>query len=152
MFEGRSVVVTGGASGIGAAACRAFATQGAQVAVVDIDGDGAAAVADGIGAAATAYAADVTEADQVAAMAEAVLAASGGVVDVVVNNVGHYGGLAHGAREMRAHVVAFNHGTHPVEAYAEHADLLGTFEGPWRVYLDLAVPRWTRTVATATPR
>ena len=41
-------------------------------------------------------------------------------------------------------LVAFNHGSHPVEAYAEHADLLGTFEGPWTTYLELTVPRWVR--------
>jgi NAD(P)-dependent dehydrogenase (short-subunit alcohol dehydrogenase family) len=49
MFDGQVVVVTGGASGIGAATCRAFAAQGARVAVVDINGDGAADVAGGIG-------------------------------------------------------------------------------------------------------
>jgi len=42
-------------------------------------------------------------------------------------------------------MVLFNHGAHPLEAYAEHANLLGTFEGPWRAYLQLAVPRWTRS-------
>jgi hypothetical protein len=60
-------------------------------------------------------------------------------------HVGHYGGLADGARRLGARVVALNHGTHPVEAYAQHADLLGTFEGPWPAYLDLAIPRWARS-------
>jgi NAD(P)-dependent dehydrogenase (short-subunit alcohol dehydrogenase family) len=83
------VVVTGGASGIGAATCRAFAAQHAKVAVVDIDSDGAAAVAAGIGEAATAHATDVTDDAQVAAMADAVLRAHGRV-DVLVNNVGHW--------------------------------------------------------------
>ena len=32
-----------------------------------------------------------------------------------------------------------------MEAYAQHADLLGTFEGPWPAYLDLAIPRWARS-------
>jgi hypothetical protein len=32
---------------------------------------------------------------------------------------------------------------HPDQAYADHADLLGTFEGPWQNYLRLNVPRWT---------
>jgi hypothetical protein len=40
--------------------------------------------------------------------------------------------------------VFFNHGVHPAEGYAEHADLLGTFEGAWRDYQRLDVPRWTR--------
>src|SRR5688572_28967044 len=89
MFENQVVVVTGGASGIGAATCRAFAAEGAQVAVVDIDGEGAHAVAESIGSAATAHTTDVTDADAVAAMAASVLEAHGHV-DVLVNNAGHW--------------------------------------------------------------
>src|SRR5438128_2156747 len=36
-FAGRVVIVTGGASGIGAATARAFATEGARVVVADVD-------------------------------------------------------------------------------------------------------------------
>jgi NAD(P)-dependent dehydrogenase (short-subunit alcohol dehydrogenase family) len=89
MFDGQVVVVTGGAGGIGAATCRAFAAQGARVAVVDIDGDGAQAVAADIGDVATAHTADVTDGVAVAAMAADVVAAHGSV-DVLVNNVGHW--------------------------------------------------------------
>jgi hypothetical protein len=60
-------------------------------------------------------------------------------------HLGHYAALAARARDMGAAAVLFNHGTHPAEAYAEHADLLGTFEGPWDAYLALDVPRWTRS-------
>jgi Spherulation-specific family 4 len=60
-------------------------------------------------------------------------------------HVGYYADLARRARQLGVQVVALNHGAHPIEAYAEHADLLGTFEGPWRAYLDLAVPRWARS-------
>jgi NAD(P)-dependent dehydrogenase (short-subunit alcohol dehydrogenase family) len=88
-FDGQVVVVTGGASGIGAATCRAFAARGARVAVVDIDGDGAAAVAGAIGDAASAHTTDVTDGEAVAAMAGDVLAAHGRV-DVLVNNAGHW--------------------------------------------------------------
>lgn len=42
-------VVTGGASGLGAATARALAEAGAKVTVLDRDGDGATAVANGIG-------------------------------------------------------------------------------------------------------
>jgi NAD(P)-dependent dehydrogenase (short-subunit alcohol dehydrogenase family) len=49
--KGRHVVVTGGASGIGAALCRRFAAEGARAIVVaDRDADGALAVASSIGA------------------------------------------------------------------------------------------------------
>jgi NAD(P)-dependent dehydrogenase (short-subunit alcohol dehydrogenase family) len=48
-LKGKVAIVTGGASGIGAAACRRFAQEGASVAVGDIDGDRAQALADEIG-------------------------------------------------------------------------------------------------------
>ena len=49
-IEGRHVVVTGGASGIGRALARRFAAEGAAgVVVADLDGDGAKAVADEVG-------------------------------------------------------------------------------------------------------
>ena len=44
-FDDKVAVVTGGASGIGAATARAFAEEGAQVVVLDIDGAGARSVA-----------------------------------------------------------------------------------------------------------
>jgi Spherulation-specific family 4 len=66
-------------------------------------------------------------------------------VTVAAEHVGHYADLTRHARDMGANVVAFNHGAHPVEAYADYADLLGTFEGPWRAYIDVAVPRWARS-------
>lgn len=60
-------------------------------------------------------------------------------------HLGHYAELARAARRLGARPVALNHGAHPVQAYAEHADLLGTFEGPWPAYVDLAIPRWARS-------
>ncbi len=48
-IKGIAAVVTGGASGLGAATARALADAGAKVTVLDRDGDGAAAVANGIG-------------------------------------------------------------------------------------------------------
>lgn len=59
LLDGHRAVVTGGASGIGAATCRALARHGARVAVLDIDAAGAAAVAETIdGAAVTVDVAD----------------------------------------------------------------------------------------------
>ena len=45
--QDRVVIVTGGAGGIGAAACRAIAAEGGKVVVADLDADAAQAVADG---------------------------------------------------------------------------------------------------------
>lgn len=84
-IRGRRVLVTGGASGIGAAICAAFAGKGAVVCVVDRDGDAAGRMAEGIGA--RSHACDVTDAGAVAAMVEAAAAEMGGI-DVLVNSAG----------------------------------------------------------------
>ena len=41
-FEGRTLFCTGGGSGIGAAVCRRYASEGGNVAIADIDGEAAA--------------------------------------------------------------------------------------------------------------
>lgn len=64
---------------------------------------------------------------------------------VTAEHLDHYATLAARARAMGTESVLFNHGTYPLESYAEHADLLGTFEGPWQAYRHLAVPRWVAT-------
>ncbi|MFI6426111.1 3-hydroxybutyrate dehydrogenase [Promicromonospora sp. NPDC050880] len=48
-LTGRRALVTGGASGIGAACARELAARGAHVTVADVDGDGAKAVAEEVG-------------------------------------------------------------------------------------------------------
>ena len=48
-MDGRRAIVTGGASGIGRAAAVAFAAQGADVLVTDVDRDAGSAVAEQIG-------------------------------------------------------------------------------------------------------
>src|SRR5271163_171871 len=48
-LKGRTVVVTGGASGIGAAFVRAFAANQSRVAFLDVQADAGAALADAVG-------------------------------------------------------------------------------------------------------
>jgi NAD(P)-dependent dehydrogenase (short-subunit alcohol dehydrogenase family) len=88
-LDGAGALVTGGASGLGAATCRALAARGAQVAVVDRDGDRAAELAAAIGGKARAFAADVTAADQLAEAVDGAVAAFGGLrVAVLCAGVG----------------------------------------------------------------
>ncbi|MBT5108993.1 MAG: bifunctional aldolase/short-chain dehydrogenase [Rhodospirillaceae bacterium] len=79
------VAVTGGGGGIGAAIAAAFARDGAEVAVLDVDLDAAKAVADRVGG--MAVACDVTSAESVKAAFVAIVARFGGV-DVVASNAG----------------------------------------------------------------
>ena len=69
--QDRVVVVTGGAGGIGAAACRAIAAEGGKVVVADLDPAGAATVAEAIvadGGTAVSVGVDVTDRAQVRTM------------------------------------------------------------------------------------
>ncbi len=81
------VVVTGGGSGIGAATARAFAAEGAEVAVLDLSAEAAQATAKGCGGRAMGLGCDVTDAGAVRAAVDAVVARFGGV-DIVVSNAG----------------------------------------------------------------
>ena len=79
------VLITGGAGAIGAATARAFAAEGAELAVLDIDGDAAAAVAASLGG--IGLTCDVTDPDSVRAAFDAVCATYGGL-DIAVSNAG----------------------------------------------------------------
>lgn len=77
-LAGRSALVTGGASGIGAACARALAARGATVTVADVDGVGAKTVARELGG--KSWAVDLLD---VAALEELQLD-----VDILINNAG----------------------------------------------------------------
>ncbi len=83
-LDGRRAVVTGAASGIGAACARRLSAAGAEVVVVDLSADGARVVAGELGA--QAVVADLSSEDDLAR-----LCAEGGplaTADVLVNNAG----------------------------------------------------------------
>ena len=77
-LNGRKAVVTGGASGIGAACARELAARGAKVVVADVDEEGAAALADELGG--TAWGVDLLDVDALAALSLD--------CDILVNNAG----------------------------------------------------------------
>jgi 3-oxoacyl-[acyl-carrier protein] reductase len=84
-LQDRIAIVTGGASGFGAGIARRFAQEGARVAVVDLNGEAAAELAeeiDGLG-----VTADVADGASVDAMAKAVQDRFGRI-DILVNNAG----------------------------------------------------------------
>jgi meso-butanediol dehydrogenase/(S,S)-butanediol dehydrogenase/diacetyl reductase len=89
-FEGRVVVVTGAAAGIGAACARAFVSEGARVALGDIDFEGATALArelDGGRGRAAPFSVDVSDPAAVEALVAGAVARFGRL-DAMVNNAG----------------------------------------------------------------
>lgn len=93
-MSGRSAIVTGGGSGIGAALVRALVADGAHVVVADIDVDAAQAVVDALPGASTgsvtgarAARLNVTDAAAVAALVEEVIGEHGGL-DLMFANAG----------------------------------------------------------------
>jgi meso-butanediol dehydrogenase/(S,S)-butanediol dehydrogenase/diacetyl reductase len=88
-FAGQIVVITGAASGIGAATARRFAAEGATLVLADIDVEGASAVANECGDA-SALATDVTQPSEVEALLQSTLDRHGRL-DVLFNNAGIMG-------------------------------------------------------------
>jgi len=86
-LDGKVALVTGGASGIGAAITETFSAQGARLAVVDLNADAAADQARRLGDESRPFACDVSSESSVAAAVDAVLAAYGRI-DVLVNSAG----------------------------------------------------------------
>ncbi|WP_428514854.1 SDR family oxidoreductase [Roseovarius sp.] len=84
-LQGKTAVVTGGASGFGAGIVRKFVAEGAQVMIADLNGPGAMALAEELGAAACPV--DVSDGASMKAMTLAT-EMTFGLPDIVVNNAG----------------------------------------------------------------
>ncbi len=107
-LEGRKALVTGGASGIGAAIAARLAAEGAEVWVGDIDTEGAEKVAGEV--AGHPLELDVTEIESARAAVEAT-----GTLDILVNNAGtdEFGFFTYTTPEQWQRVLAINLGRRP---------------------------------------
>jgi NAD(P)-dependent dehydrogenase (short-subunit alcohol dehydrogenase family) len=85
LLEGQLAIVTGGAGGIGAATARRMAEEGARVAILDLNAEGAADVAREIGG--LAFEVNVADRDTTEAAVDAAADAMGGLT-IIFNNAG----------------------------------------------------------------
>lgn len=86
-FTGKTVLVTGGARGIGRAIAEAFVHKGANVVICDVDQGAVVTAASEMGATALGIKADVTNGAEVEGMIEQSVAKFGRL-DILVNNAG----------------------------------------------------------------
>jgi NAD(P)-dependent dehydrogenase (short-subunit alcohol dehydrogenase family) len=84
-FEGKRVLLTGGASGIGLATAKLFAQEGAQIVIGDIDEAGGKAAAEEIGVTYVRY--DALDPDAGGILVDAAVTALGGI-DILLNVAG----------------------------------------------------------------
>jgi 2-hydroxycyclohexanecarboxyl-CoA dehydrogenase len=103
-LEGRKALVTGGASGIGAAIARRLAAEGAEVTIGDLNLEGAAQVAGEFSGLAIEL--DVTDLGS----AQAAVDSAGAPIDILVNNAGtdEFGFFAQTTPEIWERVIAVN--------------------------------------------
>ncbi len=117
-LQGKTALVTGGASGLGAAVARRFTAAGANVIVLDRDGEKAEVLARELGATARAAAADVTSESEVSA-AIALAVSAFGALHINVNCAGI---------GMALRTISKN-GPHPLDVFETviRINLIGTF-------------------------
>lgn len=121
-FADQVAIVTGGASGIGRATALRLAEEGAKVVIADLNGRGAADVADAIsgrGGHALAQEVDVTDAPAVKGMTERAHQAFGRV-DILVSNAGwdRAGPFADTDEDLWDRVIAINYRGHLATCHA----------------------------------
>lgn len=124
--EGRVVLVTGAASGMGRATAHLFADEGAQVAVTDLEQakvDAVVAEIEGAGGSARGWTLDVADPERIATVIGEIVEGFGGL-DMLVNNAGI---------------------SRPTTIDAEG------FEDDWALSLEVLLTAHTRTIRAALP-
>lgn len=114
-LDGKTALITGGASGIGKATAQAFSAAGASVVIVDLDGERAAALARELPLA-SSLVCDITDEDAVRALFRSIPA-----LDILVNNagIGMVGGIEEtGAEDFRRLFLVNVEGLYLVTRYA----------------------------------
>ena len=117
-IENKVFIVTGGASGLGAATAQKLVEAGAKVMLVDLNADAVAAQALKLGDQALSVVADISQADAAQAAVEATLAAFGCV-----------NGLVNCAGIVRGEKILGKNGPHALESFIQviNVNLIGSF-------------------------
>ena len=118
LIHGKTFVVTGGGSGLGAAVARMLADEGANVVIADINADAGADIVRELGASAAFIRTDVTqEKDGQAA------------IDLALERFGHLHGLVNCAGVAPGEKVIGRNGPHKLDSFARTIgiNLIGTF-------------------------
>ena len=131
-IAGRVAIVTGAASGMGRATARLFASEGAHVAMTDIDATACAALASECGNGAKAYALDVADKDAIARVVAQIAADFGGVA--ILAHPAHYGKDAEIPKWIQRdgldgiEVKHPRHGSSDVERYTKMCESFGVLK------------------------
>ncbi|MES2871175.1 MAG: SDR family NAD(P)-dependent oxidoreductase [Pseudomonadota bacterium] len=117
-IENKVFIVTGGASGLGAATAEMLVKAGAKVMLVDMNADAVAAQATRLGSQARSAVADISQVDAAQAAVDATVAAFGGV-----------NGLVNCAGIVRGEKILGKNGPHALESFSQviNVNLIGSF-------------------------
>ena len=117
-IENKVFIVTGGASGLGAATAEMLVKAGAKVMLVDMNADAVAAQAARLGSQARSAVADISQADAAQAAVTATVAAFGAV-----------NGLVNCAGIVRGEKIIGKNGPHALESFSQviNVNLIGSF-------------------------
>ncbi|WP_411905609.1 3-hydroxyacyl-CoA dehydrogenase [Rhizobium mayense] len=118
LIQGKTFVVTGGGSGLGAAVARMLSDEGANVVIADVNADAGAGIVGELGARATFIKTDVTQEEDGQA-----------AIDMALERFGHLHGLVNCAGVAPGEKVIGRNGPHRLDSFSRAIgiNLIGTF-------------------------